>query len=77
MKTSKKNYPETKEELIKECYALIDRYDLYTLGEPRETGDRDYYPDGTENLSGEYLYGVAMIPCQWVTNILETNEGTQ
>lgn len=67
------NWPETLDELLDECQRLIDRYDLYTLGERGEpfTGETEPRVDGTEYLAGEYKYGVAMIPAQWVTYVIE------
>lgn len=71
----KNNWPETIDELLEQCNRLIDAYDLYTLGEigkplPGETEPR---VDGTEYLAGEYQYGVAMIPAQWVTHVMDNH----
>lgn len=75
MRTSEKLYPETKEELLEECYSLIDRYDLYALGEPQDSEyASDSWPDGTDVHGGEWQYGVAMIPAQWVTKVFELTE---
>ena len=62
-------YPETFAELVSECIAISNRYDLYTLGKP---SDDPHYPDGTEYLAGEYRYGLGMIPAQWVLHVLES-----
>lgn len=72
MITSEKLFPETKEELLEECRSLVNRYDLYTLGEPRDSGYASgSWPDGTEIRAGEWQYGVSMIPAQWVTKVME------
>lgn len=72
MITSEKPYPENKEELLEECRSLVSRYDLYTLGEPRDSGYASgSWPDGTDVRAGEWQYGVSMIPAQWVTKALE------
>lgn len=72
MRTSEKLYPETKEELLAECRSLIERYDLYTLGEPQDSEcASDSWPDGTDVHGGEWEYGVSMIPTQWVTKVME------
>ena len=67
------NWPETVDELLEECQRLISKNDLYTLGEWGEPfpGETEPRVDGTEYLAGEYQYGVAMIPAQWVTHVLE------
>lgn len=67
------NWPETLDELLEECQRLISDYDLYTLGERDEpfSGETEPRVDGTEYLAGEYQYGVAMIPAQWVTHVIE------
>ena len=68
----KNNWPTTVEELVDECKRLEGRYDLYTLGERDEPflGEGEPRVDGTDYLAGEYQYGVAMIPAQWVTRVL-------
>ena len=68
----KNNWPTTVEELVDECKRLEDRYDLYTLGKRDEplSGESEPRVDGTDYLAGEYQYGVAMIPAQWVTSVL-------
>ena len=67
------NWPETVDELLGECQRLISKYDLYTLGERGKpfTGETETRVDGTEYLAGEYQYGVAMIPAQWVTHVID------
>ena len=67
------NWPETVDELLGECQRLISKYDLYTLGERGKpfTGETEARVDGTEYLAGEYQYGVAMIPAQWVTHVID------
>ncbi len=71
-----KNWPETVDELIDECQQLISKYDLYTLGKRGKpfTGETEPRVDGTEYLAGEYQYGVAMIPAQWVRHVLSSTE---
>lgn len=69
MRTMNKQYPDTLEELLAECKALVYRYDLYTLGEPKDSEDGDSWPDGTEVDAGEWQYGVAMVPAQWITHV--------
>lgn len=68
------SWPTTVEELVDECEKLKSRYDLYTLGEKGEPfqGESEPRVDGTRYLAGEYRYGVAMIPAQWVTHVLST-----
>lgn len=70
------NWPETIDELLDECQRLISRYDLYTLGKRGKpfTGETEPRVDGTEYLAGEYQYGVAMIPAQWVMHVLSNAE---
>ena len=71
MRTSDKSYPETVEELVAECGALSNRYDLYALEqtEPDEFTERlDFDPNCPP--AGEFLYGCAMIPAQWVLHVL-------
>lgn len=73
MLTSEKQYPDSLDELLKECESLIKCYDLYALGQPKtaeEASEWPSWPDGTEVSAGEYQYGVAMIPAQWVTHVL-------
>lgn len=75
------NWPEAVDELLEECQRLISRYDLYTLGERGEPfpGEAEPRVDGTDYLAGEYHYGVAMIPAQWVTHVIDaatTGRGT-
>ena len=67
------NWPETIDELMEECQMLVSKTDLYELGERGEpfTGEVGPRVDGTDYLAGEYMYGVAMIPAQWVTHVLE------
>ena len=67
------NWPETVDELLGECQRLISKSDLYTLGERGEpfSGETEPRVDGTEYLAGEHQYGVAMIPAQWVTHVIE------
>jgi hypothetical protein len=67
------NWPETIGELLAECQMLVSKTDLYELGERGEpfTGEVEPRVDGTDYLAGEYRYGVAMIPAQWVTHVLE------
>ena len=60
------SYPETLSELITECNYLVNRYDLFKLGEENVA---PYSPDGTAYLAGEWLYGIGMIPAQWVTHV--------
>ncbi|WP_165170649.1 hypothetical protein [Adlercreutzia sp. ZJ242] len=75
MITDDKQFPDTAEELLAECEALSDKYDLYDLGRPRNGKWRhDQRPDGTEVGAGEYQYGVAMIPAQWVIHVLGKRE---
>ena len=71
----KNNWPTTVEELIEECEMLEGRHDLYTLGEKGEPfqGESEPRVDGTRYLAGEYQYGVAMIPAQWVTHVLSAH----
>ncbi len=66
------NWPETIDELMEECRMLVSKTDLYELGERGEpfTGESEPRVDGTYYLAGEYQYGVAMIPAQWVTHVL-------
>ena len=68
----KNNWPTTVEELVDECERLEGRYDLYTLGKRDEPSPGETEPrvDGTDYLAGEYQYGVAMVPAQWVTSVL-------
>lgn len=61
------NWPKNIEELLEECERLTSRWDLYTLGKPNEHSN---WPNGMDNLSGEYQYGVGMIPAQWVTSTI-------
>ena len=63
------NWPETMEELLEECKRLSSKYDLFQIGELNKYPD---WPDGTENLSGEWQYGVAMIPAAWVLHVAAT-----
>lgn len=72
MRTSDKQFPTTVDELVRECESLISHYDLYTLGEYGEPypGELEPRVDGTDVHAGEYQYGVAMIPAQWVTAVL-------
>lgn len=63
-------WPETRQELVDLCEELVCRHDLYELGRPPAYGG-DEMPDGTECLAGEHLYGVSMVPCQWVLRALE------
>lgn len=67
------NWPETVEELMAECQMLVSKTDLYELGERGEpfTGESEPRVDGTDYLAGEYQYGVAMIPAQWVTHVID------
>lgn len=67
------NWPEAVDELLEECQRLISRCDLYTLGERGEPlpGEAEPRVDGTDYLAGEYRYGVAMIPAQWVTHVID------
>lgn len=60
-------YPEDVDDLVTRCRTLCNKYDLFQLGEPPQ---HDGWPDGTDDLSGEYQYGVAMIPARWVLNAL-------
>ena len=71
MRTSDKSYPETVEELVAECDALSNRYDLYSLGrtEPATFAERLDFDDNCPP-AGEFLYGCAMIPAQWVLHVL-------
>lgn len=66
------NWPETIDELMEECKMLVGKTDIYELGERGEpfTGESEPRVDGTDYLAGEYQYGVAMIPAQWVTSVL-------
>lgn len=68
----KNNWPTTVDELVDECEWLKCRYDLYTLGKRDEPflGKGEPMIDGTDYLAGEYQYGVAMVPAQWVTSVL-------
>ena len=68
----KNNWPETIGELLDECEKLSDSRDLYTLGKVGEPypGESEPRVDGTDYLAGEYRYGVAMIPAQWVTHVI-------
>ena len=72
----KGNWPNTIGELLNECEQLSNSRDLYTLGEYGEPFDGEDEPrvDGTDYLAGEYQYGVAMIPAQWVTHVLKGAE---
>lgn len=67
-----RNWPETIGELLGTCERLSNSRDLYTLGERGEPykGESEPRVDGTDWLAGEYLYGVAMVPAQWVTHVL-------
>lgn len=67
-----RNWPETVGELLGACERLSNSRDLYTLGERGEPlpGESEPRVDGTDWLAGEYQYGVAMIPAQWVTHVL-------
>lgn len=73
----KNNWPETLDELLDECQRLISKYDLYTLGKRGEPFTHETEPrvDGTDYLAGEYQYGVAMIPAQWVRHVLSNKNG--
>ena len=68
----KNNWPTTVDELVDECEWLKSRYDLYTLGKRDEPflGECEPMIDGTDYLAGEYQYGIAMVPAQWVTSVL-------
>lgn len=71
MLTSDKAYPETAMELLAECEEQVSRTDLYTLGEPSDLIDsRDGCPP-----AGDYLFGVACIPAQWVVRALADHRG--
>lgn len=67
-----RNWPETVGELLGACQRLSSSRDLYTLGKRGKPYANESKPrvDGTDWLAGEYLYGVAMIPAQWVTHVL-------
>ena len=70
MRTSKKKYPETIEELVKECRVLSSKIDLYDMeGDDGLFADRLCF-DPSEPPSGEYVYGCAMVPAQWVLHVL-------
>lgn len=68
MITSEKDFPTTREELMAECRELVSHYDLYELGEPGEFDGR--ITGGCCPEGGEWIYGVAMIPAQWVLHVL-------
>lgn len=72
----KNNWPTTVEELVDECEWLKCRYDLYTLGKRDEPflGKGEPMIDGTDYLAGEYQYGIAMVPAQWVTHVLSASD---
>lgn len=70
MMTSEKKRPETIEELVGECRALSSRIDLYDMeGDDGFFADRLSF-DPSEPPSGEYVYGCAMVPAQWVLHVL-------
>ena len=56
-------YPEDIDDLVARCRTLCNKYALFQLGEPPQ---HDGWPDGTDDLSGDYQDGVAMIPAKWV-----------
>lgn len=70
MMTSEKKHPETIEELVDECWALASKIDLYDMeGDDGLFADRLRF-DPSEPPSGEYVYGCAMVPAQWVIHVL-------
>lgn len=74
MRTSEKKYPETIEELVDECRHLSSKIDLYDMENPYgDFADRLLF-DEDEPPSGEYLYGCAMVPAQWVLHVLSGKE---
>ena len=74
MVTSEKKRPETNEELVDECRALSGRIDLYDMeGDDGFFADRLSF-DPFEPPSGEYVYGCAMVPAQWVLHVLGMKE---
>lgn len=74
MRTSEKNYPETIEELVDECRHLSRKIDLYDMENPYgDFADRLLF-DEDEPPSGEYVYGCAMVPAQWVLHVLSGQE---
>lgn len=55
-------YPDTICSLELRCQDLCSEFDLFDLGEG---------PDGKiHDMSGEYVYGVSMIPANWVIHVL-------
>ena len=75
MRTSEKKYPDTIEELVDECRILSSKIDLYDMeGGDSEFADRLSF-DPSEPPSGEYVYGCAMVPAQWVLHVLSGKEG--
>ncbi|WP_294378431.1 hypothetical protein [uncultured Slackia sp.] len=74
MMTCEKKHPETIEELVDECRALSSRIDLYDMeGDDGLFADRLCF-DPSEPPSGEYVYGCAMVPAQWVLHVLSGKE---
>lgn len=74
MRTSDKKHPDTMAELLKECEELSSHYDLYDMENPiGDFADRLRF-DEDEPPSGEYLYGCAMVPAQWVLHVLSGKE---
>lgn len=74
MMTSEKKRPETIEELVDECRALSSRIDLYDMeGDDGFFADRLSF-DPSEPPSGEYVYGCAMVPAQWVLHVLSVKK---
>ncbi|WP_337492819.1 hypothetical protein [Slackia isoflavoniconvertens] len=74
MMTSEKKRPETIEGLVDECRALSGRIDLYDMeGDDGFFADRLSF-DPSKPPSGEYVYGCAMVPAQWVLHVLGMKE---
>ena len=70
MMTSEKKHPGAIEGLVDECWALAGKIDLYDMeGDDGLFADRLRF-DPSEPPSGEYVYGCAMVPAQWVIHVL-------
>jgi predicted RNA-binding Zn-ribbon protein involved in translation (DUF1610 family) len=61
------NYPKDEAELLELCKGLENRCDLYDL--EAGTGFEDRIMSGDVS-GGEWVYGVSMVPCQFVTYVL-------
>lgn len=74
MMTSEKKHPETIEELVDECRALSNRIDLYDMeGDDGSFAVRLSF-DPSAPPCGEFVYGCAMVPAQWVLHVLSGQE---